>query len=91
MEDYTNIDPSPGFFTPCAHFTLATLNPDDVAMANFFNEKSPSAVWANFLAVTILLDSGARKTLAYPRPKAGEQQKAKLCESRVAVQGLTSC
>lgn len=64
----TSMTPLEGYFTPCYHFEMSTMSPVDIAMANFYNEKSPEAAFARFFAVSRLLPNGARRTLAYGSP-----------------------
>ncbi|SCV69018.1 BQ2448_2038 [Microbotryum intermedium] len=84
VEDASNLDPSPGYWSPCVHFTLESILPSDVAMAEYFNSHAPTAPFMIFFVVSILLPSGARKTLSYGAPpidlKDGEDNliKAKL-------------
>lgn len=35
-------DSGPGFWTPCYHFSLSTMSPDDIIMLNHYNGKLPS-------------------------------------------------
>lgn len=76
----------PGHWTPCYHFTLSTLAPSDIVMANYYNEAHPKAPFIVFFVCSILLASGARRTLACGSPpadigpvtEAAEKRKAKL-------------
>ncbi|ORY59418.1 hypothetical protein BCR35DRAFT_309276 [Leucosporidium creatinivorum] len=74
------------YWTPCVHFTLQTLLPEDVTILNYYNESFPKAPFVNFFVVSLLLATGARRTLSYAPPPAGTKseelyeasQKAKL-------------
>lgn len=60
---------APGeFWTPCIHFTLQTISPDDIKMSTWYNETHPEAPFVNFFVVSVLLPSGARRTLSYGPP-----------------------
>ncbi|BGP46102.1 hypothetical protein JCM10450v2_001942 [Rhodotorula kratochvilovae] len=58
----------PGFWTPCIHFTPATLAPLDILMADFYNSRHAEAPWANIFITSRLLPNGARKTLCHGIP-----------------------
>ncbi|SCZ96599.1 BZ3500_MvSof-1268-A1-R1_Chr4-4g07465 [Microbotryum saponariae] len=68
VEDVTNLDPSPGYWSPCVHFTLESILPSDVIMAEYYNSHAPAAPFMVFFVVSILLPTGARKTLSYGAP-----------------------
>lgn len=38
-------DSVPGHWTPCYHFTLSTMSPGDIDMANYYNESCERALW----------------------------------------------
>ncbi|KAK4053802.1 hypothetical protein OIV83_001458 [Microbotryomycetes sp. JL201] len=56
------------YFTPCVHFTLQTISPDDIKMSTYYNETHPDAPFVNFFVVSRLLPSGARRTLSFGPP-----------------------
>lgn len=62
----------PGYWSPCYHFTLSSLCPTDIAMASFYNERSPEAPFMSFFVVSILLATGSRKSLIYGTGKVPE-------------------
>ncbi|KAM0792301.1 hypothetical protein ACM66B_004989 [Microbotryomycetes sp. NB124-2] len=76
------------YFTPCVHFTLQTISPDDIKMSTYYNETHPDAPFVNFFVVSRLLSSGARRTLSFGPPpidmregneaEAAKKQMAKL-------------
>ncbi|SGZ22170.1 BQ5605_C022g09441 [Microbotryum silenes-dioicae] len=68
VEDATSLDPSPGFWSPCVHFTLESILPSDVIMAEYYNSHASAATFMIFFVVSILLPTGARKTLSYGAP-----------------------
>ncbi|KAK4706012.1 hypothetical protein P7C70_g185, partial [Phenoliferia sp. Uapishka_3] len=55
----------PGHWSPCIHFSLTTLSPSDITMANYYNEHHPNAPFVNFFVVSILLKNGKRRTISY--------------------------
>ncbi|KAI5481642.1 arylamine N-acetyltransferase [Pseudohyphozyma bogoriensis] len=60
----------PGHWSPLYHFTVQTLDPSDITMQNFYNECHPAAPFLSFFVVSVLLPSGARRTLSYGNPPA---------------------
>ncbi|GAA5996303.1 uncharacterized protein JCM10292_007521 [Rhodotorula paludigena] len=65
-----------GHWTPCIHFTLATIAPEDVTMGDFFNSRHEQAPWANIFLISLLLPNGARRSLCHgiPAIEAGAPQ-----------------
>lgn len=68
ITSHENADSGPGHWTPCIHFTLTTLCPADILMANYFNQHAPTAPFVNFFVVSILLKTGARRTISFGAP-----------------------
>lgn len=87
IADPASADSGPGHWTPCYAFTLSTMCPGDIRMADHFNQFAPDvsfrvraslasltlsqATFTNFFVVSVLLLSGSRKSLIYGRPPAG--------------------
>lgn len=55
----------PGHWTPCIHFTLSTLSPGDIDIANYYNENAPQAPFMSFFVVSKLLPDGKRRTISF--------------------------
>lgn len=51
------------YWTPCIHFSLASMTPEDTMMGNHFNCTHDSAGFARVFVVSRLLEDGARQTL----------------------------
>ncbi|GAA6027004.1 hypothetical protein JCM8097_006031 [Rhodosporidiobolus ruineniae] len=68
IEDPAQADEGEGFWTPAFHFQLATLAPEDITVANFYSEKHPDAPWTSIFIASLLLPSGARRTLCHGIP-----------------------
>ncbi|BGP30133.1 hypothetical protein JCM10296v2_001885 [Rhodotorula toruloides] len=58
----------PGHWTPCIHFTLATISPEDILAGDFYNSRHPQAPWANIFIASRLLPNGARRTICHGIP-----------------------
>ena len=65
IESHETAGSGPGHWTPAYHFTLSTLSPADIHMASYYNEHAPDAPFVNFFVVSVLLKTGARRTLSY--------------------------
>ncbi|KAK4058845.1 hypothetical protein OIO90_000291 [Microbotryomycetes sp. JL221] len=75
VKDATSLELEDGeFWTPCVHFTLQTISPDDILMSTHYNETHPKAPFVNFFVVSLLLPSGARRTLSYGPPPIDMQE-----------------
>ena len=74
-------DPAIGHWSPLYHFSLNTICPTDIAKDNYYNEKHPQAPFVNFFVCSILLPSGARKTLAYGSPPVDSKSRLSDCQA----------
>ncbi|GAA6000941.1 hypothetical protein JCM10207_007335 [Rhodosporidiobolus poonsookiae] len=68
IEDHTKADETPGFWTPAQHLTIATIAPEDMVVADFYSSKHPEAAWTSIFIASVLLPSGARRTLVHGIP-----------------------
>ncbi|GAA5978429.1 hypothetical protein JCM10908_004352 [Rhodotorula pacifica] len=65
IRDHTKAEMVPdSFWTPCIHFSLATMTPEDIMMGNHFNCTHDSAGFARVFVVSRLLANGGRQTLS---------------------------
>lgn len=64
IPDHTAAESVPdSYWTPCIHFSLATMAPEDTLMGNLFNCTSENAAFTNVFVVSRLLPNGGRQTL----------------------------
>ncbi|GAA5900398.1 uncharacterized protein JCM6883_002830 [Sporobolomyces salmoneus] len=68
INDHCVAESVPGYWTPCIHCSVASMSPEDITMADFFNSCHPDAPWASIFLVSILLPNGARRTLCHGVP-----------------------
>ncbi|KAL8283224.1 hypothetical protein RQP46_006002 [Phenoliferia psychrophenolica] len=84
IESHVTADLGPGHWTPCIHFTLTTLSPSDILMASYYNEHAPDAPFKNFFVVSVLLQSGARRTISFGNPPVDMDTKGAQATKRQA-------
>jgi len=80
----------PGYYTPCVHFSLATLAPLDIVTADFYNSQHPSATWASIFLTSRLLPNGARRSLCHgiPAIEAGAPQDGRKYAKLYSKEGI---
>ncbi|GAA5862198.1 hypothetical protein JCM3774_004819 [Rhodotorula dairenensis] len=65
IPDHTEAESVPdSYWTPCIHFSLASMTPEDTLMGNHFNCTHDSAGFARVFVVSRLLENGGRQTLS---------------------------
>ncbi|KAL8279147.1 hypothetical protein RQP46_008403 [Phenoliferia psychrophenolica] len=65
IDSHLTAGEGPGHWSPVMHFTIETLDPGNILMAQWFHETHPAAPFSKFFVVSRLLADGRRRTLSF--------------------------